>query len=323
MEELSPFHHLLQQQTTGKASNDKIINLKAKYSSSLASNESSIAVLKNRKVKVIKKNENAKVCLVKKDGASLLFSNIVDEYPKGAEVMQVEECPSLPTRPLLPSTSQIRLDRGIEFLYTSFGSHLPSKDSSTAVLGERETMLFNKRLERKKWKLKQLEYVDGMDIDENIYNFVQKQGDAKLLKKIKNNPKSIEALQVKIEFLLKWMQCIARLKDDLDAETPTEKILDAIYRKSLVAHITACSKANKTSKYLYKHPKKDIRAMMDRLILKIPPFQGNLSTDKPFSFTCNMEDSIPKNANIGSEYPLEPEDVENYYILKDIAAPAE
>ena len=317
------FQSLLKQQAGEPSNNVDIITLKATYKPNQDSEAVPISALKNRKIKVVKKDPTAKVCLIKKDGNNVLFSNIADEIPSGAEVMQIEEQPSLPDQPLLPSIPHSRQDRVVDFMYSSFGSHLPNKDTTAAVLGERESRLFDRHLLKKRAKLEKLKYVDSIDIDSEVYSYVEKTGNSKLLNKIKKSPNGVDALDVKIEFILQWLHAIERLKDPLDPTSITEQILTAIYRRTLVEHVTACSKSKIASRHVYKHPNSKVRAMMDRLIVKIPPFQGNLSCEKPFAFTSNLIDGIPNAANSGAEYPLKAKDVENYCILKDISHPSE
>ena len=315
----SPFQDLLLQQS-GNSVDNRVINLKANYQQINPDfKDGSIASLKNRKIRVIRKNENAQVCLIKKDGSNIIFSNIVQSIPKDVEIMQIEEQPILPKQPLLPTVEQSYQSRGVEFMYSSFGSHLPSRDTSLAVLGERETMLLLRRRNEKQIKLDKLEYKQGLDLDEQVYFYGQNNKlDVKTLQKIKKQPTCLEALELKIEFILTWLKCIERLKEPLEI-LPTEKILYALYKQTLVQHINQCCKENKPSKYMYKHSKKDLRDMMDRLIVKIPPFQGNLPNNKPFAFTSNLVGGIPKSANKGAEYAMEPQDVENYHILQDIS----
>ncbi len=314
----SAFQDLLQLQD-GRGTDNSIINSKAERGIKMETDTRSITKLKKRKIKVIKEDSLAKKCLFGVDGDTMYYSNIINEEKEGIKnVMQLEPHPLLPKQPLIPYSSHYRLSRSVETMTSNFGSHLPSMDTSHAVLGSRESTLLAHYNRKKALKLDKLKYTDTMDIEHQLYMYIKKNYSYNLAQMYKKQPDSEKSLEFKLEFLLEWMTAITTIKDDFDPILPTEKILFALYKQTLVLHILCCSKSNKSSKFMYTLSTATTRDMMDRLILKIPRFQGTLQVDKPFASSKTILGSVFHSAFVEPKYTLNTNDIENLHSLQQV-----
>eukprot|EP00834_Sanchytrium_tribonematis_P000496 NODE_9_length_64580_cov_1.431941.p23 type:complete len:332 gc:universal NODE_9_length_64580_cov_1.431941:26304-27299(+) len=316
----SPLQDLILIQAGQAPIDNNILSLKNQFTEYENLTQPSMTNLSNRKIRVIRKNDNAKVCLVKNEGANALFSNLVNKVPEDMEVMQIEQHPVLPDKLLLPTGKEPRLERTVENMYSSFGSHLPNRDTTNAVLGERESALLRRKRNFQRKRMKELTIYRDIDLNSLVLQHISKAHNSEMSERFQNNPDSQEAIEEKLNFLILWINEIKRLKLDRNSKNSTQILLEALYKQQLVEHIKICSTKGQTSKYMYRHENESIQAMMNRIIIRSPQYQGSLPPDKPFAHTSGLVDETPKLANSAPEYTPNCSDIENYHILKKLAS---